>query len=315
MQGLQGLVRLLALHLLQVLLGLRVLLIRVRKLLRLRGLLVLTSLDLRKLRGLQGLVRLLALHLLLLRGRKVRLERLLHLLQDAEDLARLRRVALLERRLRIEVVTRRLDEGSDGLVLRRGGDLRKHVAVLVELPLEGRRDVDERLRRHLRERVVLAQNRDRRLQGADRLEHVLLLRVELGQLLLAKGRRLVERLLVLRDLGLEVLDLGVQARAARRELLDVRGQRRDRVLGVPDRRRLRLVVRLAPASNLLVNLLILIGLLLKLRHHVLDKVDNLRHRTVLVLALGRDRCFGKRESRTAQTSRSLRIGIKARAKS
>ena len=54
----------------------------------------------------------------------------------------------------------------------------------------------------LRERVVLAQNRDRRLQGADRLEHVLLLRVELGQLLLAKGRRLVERLLVLRDLGL-----------------------------------------------------------------------------------------------------------------
>merc|ERR1719331_321729 len=108
---------------LQVLLGLRVLLIRVRKLLRLRGLLVLASLDLRKLRGLQGLVRLLALHLLLLRGREVRLERLLHLLQDAEDLARLRRVALLERRLRIEVVTRRLDEGSDGLVLRRGGDL------------------------------------------------------------------------------------------------------------------------------------------------------------------------------------------------
>ena len=28
-------------------------------------------------------------------------------------------------------------------------------------------------------------------------------------------------------LGLEVLDLGVQARAARRELLDVRGQRPD----------------------------------------------------------------------------------------
>merc|ERR1719252_58988 len=232
-----------------------------------------------------------ALHLLLLRGREVRLERLLHLLQDTEDLARLRRVALLERRLRIEVVTRRLDEGSDGLVLRRGGDLRKHVAVLVELPLEGRRDVDERLRRHLRERVVLAQDRDRRLQGADRLEHVLLLRVELGQLLLAKGRRLVERIRVLRDLGLEVLDLGVQARAARRELLDVRSQRRDRVLGVTDRRRLRLVVRRAPASNLLV----LIGLLLKLRHHVLDKVDNLRHRTVLVLALGRDRCFGSNE--------------------
>ena len=56
----------------------------------------------------------------------------------------------------------------------------------------------------LRERVVLAQNRDRRLQGADRLEHVLLLAVELGQLLLAKGRRLVERLLVLRDLGLPI---------------------------------------------------------------------------------------------------------------
>ena len=54
----------------------------------------------------------------------------------------------------------------------------------------------------LRERVVLAQDRDRRLQSADRLEHVLLLPVELGQLLLAKRRRLVEGLLVLRDLGL-----------------------------------------------------------------------------------------------------------------
>ena len=71
------------------------------------------------------------------------------LIFSASSLAGLRRVALLERRLRIEVVTRRLDEGSDGLVLRRGGDLRKDVAVLVELPLEGRRDVDERLRRHL----------------------------------------------------------------------------------------------------------------------------------------------------------------------
>ena len=74
--------------------------------------------------------------------------RLLHIF-SANSAAGLRRVALLERRLRIEVVTRRLDEGSDGLVLRRGGDLRKHVAVLVELPVEGRRDVDERLRRHL----------------------------------------------------------------------------------------------------------------------------------------------------------------------
>ena len=149
----------------------------------------------------------------------------------------------------------------------------------------------------LRERVVLAQDRDRRLQSADRLEHVLLLSVELGQLLLAKRRRLVEGLLVLRDLGLpfkfvevnhrrpkmsqrekqwkdakeaepgseterktgisllhklqgssqpqfgcshlgmrsplglEVLDLGVQARAARRELLDVRSERPDECNG------------------------------------------------------------------------------------
>lgn len=98
-------------------------------------------------------------------------------------------------------------------------------------------------------------------------------------------RRLVERLLVLRDLGLrhaghhntrrvperinvafgqaqhaclktplpglEVLDLGVQARAVRRALLDRRSQVSDERLGVRDRLGLLLVVGFAPARNLI----------------------------------------------------------------
>ena len=52
--------------------------------------------------------------------------------------------------------------------------------------------------------VVLAEHHDRGLERADGLEHVLLLGVELGELLLADRRRLRQRLLVLRDLRLEV---------------------------------------------------------------------------------------------------------------
>merc|ERR1719201_377400 len=100
---------------LQVLLRLRELLVRVRELLRLRVLQLRTSLDLGLLRRLEVLVGGLRLHLLLLRRAQVRLEGLLHLLEDPEDLARLRGVALLESRLRVEVVARRLHERSDRL--------------------------------------------------------------------------------------------------------------------------------------------------------------------------------------------------------
>merc|ERR1719482_417248 len=266
---------------LKVLLVLRQLRVRVSELLRLLVLQLGASLDLVLLRRLQVLVRLLRLHLLLLRVGQVRLEGLLHLLQDAKDRAALRGVALLERRLRIEVVTRRLHERRDGLALGRRDDLLEHVLVLVELPLNHRRDVDQLLRRHrLQELVVLAQHDDRGLQRADRLQHVLLLRVELRKLFLAHRRGLVQSLLVLRDLSLEILDLRVQAGAHRRTLLDGRREGRDAGLRLLDGRRLLLVVRLAPASELLVDFLILLSLLLELRLHVLDEVHDLRDRVL-----------------------------------
>merc|ERR1719265_1135329 len=268
---------------LQVLLVVRELRIRVRELLRLGVLLLGAGLDLGLLRRLQVLERLLGGHLLLLRRRQVVLERLLHLAQDAEDLARLRGVALLEGRLRVEVVTRRLQERRDRLLLRRRHKRLDERRVLLELVLDRHRNVEERLRRNLRKRVVLAEHRDRRLQRANRLEQILLLGVELSELFPAQSGRLIKRLLVLRDLRLEVLDLGVQARAVRGALLDRGGEVRDAGLRIGDGLRLLLVVRLAPAGNLLVHLLVLLALLLKLRLHVLEKVDHLGDGAVLLV--------------------------------
>merc|ERR1719236_105856 len=146
---------------LEVLLRLRELLVRVGELLGLRVLELRAGLDLCLLRRLEVLVRGLRLHLFLLGSAQVRLERLLHLLEDAEDLTRLRRVALLEGRLRIEVVTRSLHKRRDHLVLVRRDHATQQRRVLVELPLEHRRDVDELLRRNLKELVVLREHDDR----------------------------------------------------------------------------------------------------------------------------------------------------------
>merc|ERR1719240_816084 len=85
---------------------------RVLKVLRLRVLLVRPGLDLRLLRRLEVVVGLLVCHLLLLGGGEVGLESLLHLLENAEDRTRLRRVGLLEGRVRVEVVARGLHEGG-----------------------------------------------------------------------------------------------------------------------------------------------------------------------------------------------------------
>merc|ERR1719428_2524860 len=288
---------------LEVLLRLRELLVRVRELLRLRVLELSSGLDLSFLRRLEVLVRGLRLHLFLLGSAQVRLERLLHLLEDPEDLTRLRRVALLEGRLRVEVVTRRLHERRDRLALGRRHNLFQHESVLLELVVDDSGHVQERFGRHLSERlrVVLGEHDDRRLERTDGLEHVLLLLVELGELLLAHRGRLVERLLVLRDLRLQVLDLRVQARARGRQLLDRGRQVRDAGLSLCDGRGLFLVVRLAPARNLLVGLLVLLGLLLQLSLHVLQQVDHLRHRAVLCIASiiagrhVRQRCFDSKQ--------------------
>merc|ERR1719453_1624508 len=287
---------------LEVLLRLRELLVRVRELLRLRILELSSGLDLSFLRRLEVLVRGLRLHLLLLGSAQVRLESLLHLLEDPEDLARLRSVALLERRLRVEVVARRLDERGDRFALRRRHDRCQHVLVLRELVIDNCGHVQKRLRWDLRQRrVVLAQDNNGRLQRTDRLQHVLLLFIELRQLLLPHRSRFVQRFLILRDLSLQVLDLRVQASAHGRQLLDRRGEVRDAGLGLLDGCGLLLVVRLTPACHLLVGLLILLGLLHQLSLHVLQQVDHLRHRAVLCIASiiagrhVRQRCFHSKQ--------------------
>merc|ERR1719181_1513329 len=281
---------------LEVLLRLSELLIRVGELLRLRVALVRAGFDLRLLRGLQIIVRLLALHFLLLRARQVALERLLHLLQNAEDGTRLRGVALLEGRLGIEIVARRLDERRDRLLLGRRCDLVDHVLVLANLALDEHRNVDELIGRHLNKlRVVLAQDGDRTLQGADGLKHILLLAVELREFLLADGGGLIESRRVLRDLGTEVLDFRVQPSTRRRRLLDGSREIGDVGLRVVNRHGLALVVGLAPARNLLEDLLVLLTLLFELRAHVLQEINDLRNRTVLVLAEAGGRCLDSNE--------------------
>merc|ERR1719171_1900196 len=304
---------------LEVLLRLRELLVRVRQLLGLRVLELGAGLDLFLLRRLEVLVRGLRLHLLLLGRAQVRLEGLLHLLEDPEDLARLRRVALLERRLRVEVVTRRLDERGDRLALRRHHDRGQHVLVLLELVIDRSGDVQKRLGWHLRQRrVVLAQDDDGRLQRADGLQHVLLLFIEFRQLLLPHRGRLVQRFLVLGDLSLQVLDLRVEPSARGRQLLDRRGEVRDARLGLLDGCGLLLVVRLTPASHLLVGLLILLALLDQLSLHVLQQVDHLRHRAVLCIASiiagrhVRQRCFSSKQK--AQ-GKHLKIALRLKNKS
>merc|ERR1719352_1979729 len=284
----------------EVLLRLGELLIRIGKLLSLRILLVRASLDLRLLRGLEIFVRRLALHFLLLRARQVALERLLHLLQNAKDGTRLRSVALLESRLGIEEVARSLDERRDRLTLGGRDDLVNQILVLVELILDQNGNVDEGLRRNLNKlRVVLPEHGDRALQRPDRLEDVLLLAVELGKLLLAERSSLIQSSLVLRDLRRQVLDLRVQASARGGSLLNGRREVGDETLCVVNRGRLVLVVRLAPAGNLLENLLVLLALLLELGIHIFQEVDDFRHGPVLLGGLcgsiAGGRCFGSSE--------------------
>merc|ERR1719327_837397 len=226
----------------EVLLRLRALLIGLRELDGLHVNRLLGGADLGELGRLELVVGVLGGELVLLRLREVRLEGLLHLLEDAEDGAGLRRVRLVAGRL--------LHEGRKrALLVRRNGAL-QHARVVVEVVADHGRDGHERLRRHLHLGVVLAEDGDRVLERLDRLHHVLLLRVELLQLLLANRRRLVEGLLVLRDLLVQSLDLSVEARALRGKLLNRRHERSDALLGNLNRRCLLLVVRLAPAREL-----------------------------------------------------------------
>mmetsp|Transcript_80357 Transcript_80357/g.204357 ORF Transcript_80357/g.204357 Transcript_80357/m.204357 type:complete len:372 (-) Transcript_80357:496-1611(-) len=148
-------------------LRLRILLVRVSQLAGLGLDLRLAGRDLLLLRGLQVLVCFLVGHLLLLRGRQIRLEGLLHLPQDAEDLARLRSVGLLEGRPRIEVILGGLHKGGGRLALRARQDTLQEGSVLAEFVLQGRCNAQHVAAGNLQEArscIVLREHRDRRLE-------------------------------------------------------------------------------------------------------------------------------------------------------
>ena len=95
------------------------------------------------------------------------------------------------------------------------GNLLDEVLVAAHNVLDLDGHVDQSLLVDLEERVVLPKNGDRALQRADRLEHVLLLRIELRELFLPQLGRFVKRGLVLGDFSREVLDLSVETLACR----------------------------------------------------------------------------------------------------
>mmetsp|Transcript_37303 Transcript_37303/g.87357 ORF Transcript_37303/g.87357 Transcript_37303/m.87357 type:complete len:331 (+) Transcript_37303:1058-2050(+) len=265
-----------------VLLGLGVLEVSVGKLLRLGVDLSGACSDLSLLCRLQLIIGLLVGELLLLRVGQVGLEGVLHVPQDAKDLSRLRGVGLLESGRGIEVVLRCLNEGVDLAALGAREDALEQLAVGRHLVGQSGSHTQDAASWSLEQgaSVMLGKHRDGCLQGLDRLQQVLLLRVELSQLLLAESGGLVQGLLVLGALLLEVLDLCVQLCRCRSELLDLGGQLRDLRLCICNGLSLFLVVCLAPARHLLVDLLILLLLFLQLLHHVLEKCDHFGDRSV-----------------------------------
>ena len=80
--------------------------------------------------------------------------------------------------------------------------------------------------------------------------------LDLGEPPLPERRGRIQPLVVPRDLGRAGLDLGVQPSALRGAGLDGGGQVHGPALGLRDRLRLLLVVRLAPAGHLIVDLLV-----------------------------------------------------------
>mmetsp|Transcript_46901 Transcript_46901/g.150748 ORF Transcript_46901/g.150748 Transcript_46901/m.150748 type:complete len:443 (-) Transcript_46901:341-1669(-) len=173
--------------------------------------------DLRLLGALEGGVVLAGLLVLGLCLGDVLLEVLLHLLQHAEDLAALRRVAL---------EARDLQEGRRGVLgLQQEGPECEHVGRLDRMSAQL-----HHLRRlellgdgpDLREAgVVLAQDGDGLVASLDGLDEVDLLRVELLVLLHAEGARLLQRRLILVDLVQRRVTLSLQLIHLRRGLAQV----------------------------------------------------------------------------------------------
>merc|ERR1719247_1600518 len=251
-----------------------VLLARVSELLRLRvhhGLRLLHFLGLRRLEGRE--VRR-GLELILLRLGKVRLERLLHLLQDTEDLARGRRVGLeagrlLEERLDLAFLRRREMRARERLLQSRDQAVADRHNLL-------------RIRSRLQEGLmVLRQNGNRISERLDGLKHVLLVRVELGEVLLAHSVRFAEGRIVLGDLVLELRDLLLELGGLARVSFDIGPQPLDHAVRLRDRGCLVLTVSLTPASELVIKLLVRLLLLRELGLHGFEHLDHLRNRAFL----------------------------------
>merc|ERR1719163_1129304 len=124
--------------------------------------------------------------------------------------------------------------------------------------------------RQLQERVLLLLHQPRALslaesvhcalQGADGLDEVFLLLVELPILLGAEGRCLIERLGQACRLAVQRLDFRLAGRGEGLVLLDCRRELLALLLPIRDRLCLLLVVGLAPADQLVIQLLVLLRL-------------------------------------------------------
>merc|ERR1740121_485908 len=104
---------------------------------------------------------------------------------------------------------------------------------------------------------MLPKYRECRLQRADRPEHVLLVRVEFSQLLLAQSCRFGKGVLVLLHLFAVVLDLYAELSTCCGVALYLRPEAVDASLCICDGLALLLVIGLTPASQVVIDFFVL----------------------------------------------------------
>mmetsp|Transcript_117872 Transcript_117872/g.340730 ORF Transcript_117872/g.340730 Transcript_117872/m.340730 type:complete len:310 (+) Transcript_117872:814-1743(+) len=122
--------------------------------------------------------------------------------------------------------------------------------------------------------LVLGEHGDGVAEVGHGLHHVCLLAAELRRGLLSEGPGLLEGLLILRDLGLQVVNHRRQLAEAGGALLGLGAELRVPRLGVRDLLRLLLVVAFAPANHLVVHRRLLAPLILELLLHLVQQVDD-----------------------------------------